>query len=204
MLKAVTKALIELHGKPMRSTDPLAESCGGHGQTLVLDSLVRTILSQNTTDKTSIKAFVSLKEKFPSWDLVLAADDGDVEDSIRIGGLAAIKVQRIKSILQTLLDERGACCLEWLRSKDTEDVKTYLRRFKGIGPKTISCVLMFCLQRSEFPVDTHVWHISKSLGWCPQGSSREQAYEHLNARVPGALRCIGSFWFSLLKYICGH
>lgn len=33
-----------------------------HEQRSVLDSLVRTILSQNTTDKTSIKAFTSLKK----------------------------------------------------------------------------------------------------------------------------------------------
>lgn len=30
--------------------------------------------------------------------------------------------------------------------------KRELSRFKGVGPKTVSCVLMFCLQRAEFPV----------------------------------------------------
>jgi hypothetical protein len=49
----------------------------------------------------------------------------------------------------------------------TEDVKATLSRFKGVGPKTISCVLMFTLNRAEFPVDTHVWRISKRLGWVP-------------------------------------
>lgn len=184
-IQAVTEALVAFHGRPRRSVDPLAEHCGGHGQTAVLDSLVRTILSQNTTDKTSIRAFKSLKQRYASWSEVLDAPDADVEEAIRVGGLAAIKVQRIKALLRTLQDERGACCLEWLREEATERVKAYLSQFKGIGAKTMSCVLMFCLERAEFPVDTHVWHISKALGWCPPTCTRDQAYEHLNALVPG-------------------
>jgi len=37
----------------------------------------------------------------------------------------------------------------------TEEIKQELSRFKGVGPKTISCVLMFQMRRNEFPVDTH-------------------------------------------------
>jgi len=157
--------------------------CGG--QTLVLDSLIRTLLSQNTTDITSIRAFRTLKDRFPTWQQVLKADDADLEDAIKVGGLAAIKVQRMKALLQTLTEERGHCCLEWLRKESTDSIKNFLQRFKGFGPKTISCVLMFCLHRDEFPVDTHVHHITTALGWCPVKASREQAYEHLNLKVPG-------------------
>lgn len=182
-MQDVTARLAELHGRPSRAIDPLAEHCGG--QTLVLDSLIRTLLSQNTTDITSIRAFRTLKERFPTWSEVLDAPDGELENAIRVGGLAAIKVQRMKALLRTLKEERGECSLEWLRQESTEEIKTFLRRFSGFGPKTISCVLMFCLQRDDFPVDTHVHHITKALGWCPAKSSREQAYDHLNAKVPG-------------------
>ena len=58
----------------------------------VLDALVRTILSQNTTDKTSLIAFQNLKAVCPTWKSVLAADDSIIEDAIRFGGLAEIKV----------------------------------------------------------------------------------------------------------------
>lgn len=36
----------------------------------VLDSLVGTILSQNTTDNNSRRAFHSLKQAFPTWEEV--------------------------------------------------------------------------------------------------------------------------------------
>lgn len=129
----------------------------------VLDSLVRTILSQNTTDSTSLRAFEGLKAKFPTYEQVMAAENNDVEDSIRVGGLAEIKVSRIKTILNTLVEEKGMPpSMEYVRDMGDEEAKKELGRFKGVGPKTVACVLMFCLEReSEFPVDTHVHHIAK-------------------------------------------
>lgn len=178
-------ALASLHGMPKRSVDPLDEVQGCHGQVEVLDSLVRTMLSQNTTDKTSIRAFKSLKEHFPTWDDVLNAPNKAVEESIRVGGLAAIKTQRIKDLLEKLREERdGKISLEWLKEETTEYVKEWLSELKGVGPKTVSCVLLFCLNRPDFPVDTHVWNISRHMGWCPPNVSREDCYLHMNKVVP--------------------
>ena len=75
-------ALSSLHGLPLKDEVKMT----------VLDSLVRTILSQNTTDKTSRQAFSNLKATFRSWKAVLQANSKDIEDSIRIGGLAEAKV----------------------------------------------------------------------------------------------------------------
>lgn len=185
MKQAVVEALATIHGIPKRSTDPLEEAQGCHGQVDVLDSLVRTMLSQNTTDKTSIRAFKSLKAQFPTWAAVLAAPDKDVEDAIRVGGLAAIKTRRIKEVLERLKEEReGEISLEWLKQESTETVKEWLSQLSGVGPKTVSCVLLFCLNRPDFPVDTHVWNISRHLGWCPPNASREDCYHHMNKLVP--------------------
>ena len=68
----------------------------------LLDSLVGTILSQNTTDVNSRRAFLSLKAGFPTWRSVLDAKPGAVEEAIRSGGLADIKADRIRIILQVL------------------------------------------------------------------------------------------------------
>ena len=57
-----------------------------------------------------------------------------------------------------------------------------------MGPKTVACVMMFCLARDEFPVDTHVWRISKNMGWVPAKANREDTYSHMNIRVPADLR----------------
>ena len=143
----------------------------------VLNSLVRTILSQNTTDITSQRAFNNMRAEFgaakdgsASVDYV-AVRDCAVERlaaSVRVGGLADIKAGRIQVILRTLTEEQHGSCevgasaptLEHLRLLPDEEIKQYLSRFKGVGPKTVACVLMFALGRHEFPVDTHVWQIA--------------------------------------------
>lgn len=122
----------------------------------VLDGLVTTLLSQNTTDAISRRAFASLKAAFPSWDQVVDEEGKRLEDAIRCGGLAATKAARIRSMLRDVRERRGKICLEYLRELSVDEVKKELSRFKGIGPKTVACVLMFYLQKDDFPVDTHV------------------------------------------------
>ena len=48
--------------------------------------------------------------------------------------------------------EYGKTDLEFLRERSTEEIKSILGSYKGLGPKTISSVLMFNLQRDDFPV----------------------------------------------------
>ena len=155
----------------------------------VLDSLIRTILSQNTTDITSARAFSQLKTRFPKFEDIEKASLKAIEAEIKCCGLAEKRAQVIQTILHTLRKERNELSLEYLHHYNDEDVKKELCRFKGVGPKTAACVLMFCLCRPEFPVDTHVWRITKNLKWVPsQSASREQTYMHLNARIPDEIK----------------
>ena len=147
-----------------------------------------TILSQNTTDVNSHRAFASLKAAFPTWEAVRTADPAAVEESIRSGGLAATKTARIQIILNTLHAERGECSLEFLRSLPNAEVVAQLRAFKGVGAKTAACVLLFAMRRPDFAVDTHVWKIAMALGWVPKAFDRDQTYEALNAAVPDELK----------------
>jgi endonuclease-3 len=64
------------------------------------------------------------------------------------------------------------------------DAKAYLLRLNGVGPKTASIVLLFSLGKPAFPVDTHIFRVTKRLGWIPPRASREQAHEILAALAP--------------------
>lgn len=189
-VRAVHDGLMALHPEVLEvKAQKKADTEGGCGdRTLVLDALVGTILSQNTTDVNSHRAFMSLKAAFPTWEAFRTAPSSTCEDSIRQGGLAATKTARIKLILEALLEERGELSLEFMREMSTEDIKAKLRTYKGVGAKTISCVLLFCLHRADFPVDTHVWKIALALGWVPKSADRDGTYAHLNARVPDELK----------------
>eukprot|EP00040_Diaphanoeca_grandis_P026476 m.148363 g.148363 ORF g.148363 m.148363 type:complete len:380 (-) comp30588_c0_seq1:118-1257(-) len=178
---AVVARLSQMHGIPSQQREKDKD-------TSILDALVGTILSQNTTDVQSSKGFAALKKAMPSWDAIRVAKASKVEAIIKSCGLAEIKTARIQTILNVLKKERGKCCLEYSRSFSEEDVKKELLRFNGVGPKTVACVLMFAMGRAEFPVDTHVWRISKQLGWVPKEASRETTYNHMNSRVPDDLK----------------
>src|SRR6266508_1298679 len=72
-----------------------------------LDELVGTILSQNTSDLNSERAFDSLLSAFGSWEAVCAADVRAIAEAIKIGGLAQVKAPRIKAVLEQLESRTG-------------------------------------------------------------------------------------------------
>jgi hypothetical protein len=88
-----TPELLEAGNQTSKSPlTPAPQDAAAASHMSVLDSLVRTILSQNTTDKNSKRAFASLKEKLPTWEDVRAAGQGPLAASIKCGGLAAVSV----------------------------------------------------------------------------------------------------------------
>lgn len=161
-LQELVLQLEQLYGVPKR-TKRDAEGAV-HFQPDLLDELIGTILSQNTTDKNSSRAFESLKTSFPTWERVLSAPTRKLTDSIKIGGLANIKAKRIKAILAELHKKNGRLSLAHLRQMSSNEAMTYLQTFKGVGLKTAACVLMFGLNRDLCPVDTHIHRIVNRLG----------------------------------------
>ena len=149
-----------------------------------LDCLVKTILSQNTSDVNSSRAFMSLKSRFPRWEDVLEADEAEIAYAIRSGGLSKQKSRVIKDFLRWLKKEKGELNLDFLRDMDDEEVISLLTKHKGIGLKTAYIVLAFALGRDVFPVDTHVLRISKRLGLVPPKTPAEKAHRLLNPLIP--------------------
>ena len=154
----------------------------------VLDGLIRTVLSQSTSDTNSHRAFESLKRRCPTWVSAARASAAQIEDAIRSGGLARQKAAVIKAILADIERDRGEFSLEFLADRPTDEARRYLERFKGVGPKTVACVLLFDLGRPVFPVDTHVLRVTQRLGWVPLGCDAATAHELLGALIPPKLR----------------
>jgi len=142
-----------------------------------LDSLIATVLSQNTSDVNSHRAFARLKAEFPSWEEALGARPSQIASAIRLGGLADIKARRIKQILRTIAEDRGALDLSFLKRVKVPRALGYLTALSGVGPKTAACVLLFSLKRPAFPVDTHVLRVSKRLGLLAPNTTMERAHE---------------------------
>ncbi len=172
-LAAITDLLEEEFGRPKRRPDPD-----------LVGSLVQTILSQNTSDVNSGRAYDQLLEKFPRWELAEGANVRSIEAAIRSGGLARIKARRIKDVLREIREETGALDLGFLRETPTDEVIDYLQGFKGVGAKTAACVALFDLGREVVPVDTHVHRIVGRLGVVGAPRTRDETYEALRPVAP--------------------
>ncbi len=146
------------------------------------------MLSQNTTDLNSDRAYGNLRRRFPSWEEAHRATLRELMAAIRCGGLAHIKAVRIKALLEEVWGEQGHFDLSFLRDFSDEEVEAYLGRFKGIGSKTTACVLLFSLGRAAFPVDTHVFRVSRRLGLLNGQPTPEGAQAYLEPRIPAGDR----------------
>ena len=149
-----------------------------------LDVLILTILSQSTTNVNSDRAFENLKRRFPSWDEARRARASSIEAAIRSGGLARQKSLRIKRLLNDIHKRRGSLDLSFLCSAPLDEAKEFLASFKGVGPKTVACTLLFACNRPVFPIDTHIFRIARRLGLIPEKGSDQQAHDLMERMLP--------------------
>ena len=167
-----------------------------HGDPMT--ELILTVLSQNTSDANSGRAFARLRLRYPTWEALLGADPRDVEGAIQVGGLARIKAPRIKAILEEVWRRLGSFDLSLLKEMPLVEAKAWLRSLPGVGPKTAACVLMFALGMPALPVDTHVHRVARRLGLVPPQTGAEKAHELLEAMLaPGE---VYPFHMSLIRH----
>lgn len=169
----IVQNLERAYGVPenKRSSDPL-------------DMLVKIILSQATSDTNSHRTFAALKKRFPAWDAALRARTSTIAETIRSGGLSNQKAQVIKEVLRQIKDEHGTLDLSFLHDFDEEAATDYLRQFRGIGPKTIACTLLFACRKEVFPLDTHIFRVLRRVGLIPQKCTDQRAHRIMNRTVP--------------------
>ncbi len=162
---AIRDRLRELYGRPVNQPHfhPIAE-------------LVRTVLSQNTSDSNRDRAYERLRRRFPGWEEVRDAPSEEVVEALRPGGLANTKGPRIQAILRSLGDHPD---LDWLREAPRDEAIEYLTSLPGVGRKTAACVMIFTFDRPEIPVDTHVHRVATRLGLLRPPASFEEAHDEM-------------------------
>lgn len=153
-IQKINQLLIEHFGVPPRAgklPDPL-------------DTIIGTILSQNTNDNNSYKAYRNLKENFKNWDELALLKPVQIEKYIKVAGLGKQKSKAIYGVLQSLKKKQKKISLNHIKRNTDEQILEELTSYNGVGVKTASCVLLFSLDRNVCPVDTHVHRVLNRLG----------------------------------------
>jgi endonuclease III len=155
-----------------------------HANREPVDILIGTVLSQNTSDVNSGRAFASLKASFDGWEAVASASAERIAQVIKSGGLSQIKAVRIKQILGQIAEDQGHINLDALKLMNMAQAEDYLIHLPGVGHKTASCVLLFSLGKPSLPVDTHVFRVARRLGLIDSKVSVEKAHSLLQQQIP--------------------
>ncbi|MCL4547215.1 MAG: endonuclease III [Bacteroidetes bacterium] len=171
LIKRINALLVKKFGFPKRNGLPNP-----------LDLLIATILSQNTNDNNSYKAFQNLKSHYKSWDELLDEKRSVIKSRIRVAGLAEQKSAAIKNLI-TELHKKNDLSLKSIERLENEHAIEQLTSHKGIGVKTASCVLLFALDRNVCPVDTHVHRTTNRIGIVKE-KTPDKTFFALNQNFP--------------------
>ncbi|RQG90562.1 endonuclease III domain-containing protein [Natrarchaeobius chitinivorans] len=168
--------------------------------------LVRTILSQNTSDKASQPAHDALLARYgagPNRDAtaeteseagvpglaesLAAADRSELAETISSAGLYNQKSEILVATAEWILEEFGSARAfdAFVKDESPSEVRETLLSVRGVGPKTADCVLLFAGGRGGvFPVDTHVHRIYRRMGIAPADADHEVVRTVLEQEVP--------------------
>ena len=192
IIQEIDSLLIEYFGVPKRNKKKPNS----------VDMLIGTILSQNTNDKNSYRAYKNLKEKFKTWEEVTEQTQSKIERIIKVAGLAKQKSKAITSILKELKKRNKKINLNFLNKLCDEEIISELIKFIGVGVKTASCVLLFSMNRNICPVDTHVHRTLNRIGLV-NTNSPEKTFYKINGNIPnGAAHSFHTNLIRLGREIC--
>ncbi len=122
--------------------------------------LVGIILSQNTNDKNSIRAFLELKKRLGKITpkSVLSISEDRLAEAIRIAGLHRQKTRAIREAAKRIIEAGGE---KILVEKPIWELREFLLSIPGVGKKTADVFLAFYRKAPVFAVDTHAMRIAK-------------------------------------------
>jgi len=166
--------------------------------------IIITVLSQNTSEINCIRAYKGLAAKFEITPEALAhADQEELKEAIRSGGLYNVKSKRIKQLSKVVLEEFGGD-LKSVLSLPKEKAKEKLVELPGIGNKTADVLLTDTYSyREVIPVDTHYDRLAKRLGLVKQNAKYDEIQKALINFIPeeNRDRIAGLLWL-LAKHTC--
>jgi len=167
-------------------------------------NIVVTILSQNTTEANCIRAYRGLSSRFEVTPEALAgADEGELGEAIRSGGLYRVKARRIKKFSRAVLDDYRGDLSPILRMPKGE-AKERLMELPGIGDKTADVLLTTKHSyREVIPIDTHMDRLAKRLGLVEPNAGYGDTQRALMSFIPESIRerASGLLWL-LAKHTC--
>ncbi len=150
--------------------------------------LVAVILSAQTTDKQVNKVTSSLFKEYNTPEDFARIKQEDLQQKIKSIGLYRNKS---KYIIKT------ARILKEKHQEEVPQKRGELMKLPGVGRKTASVILGCIFKRDTFPVDTHVFRVSRRIGLATEDNI-EDVEKQLKKNIPR------NKWFNMHHWLINH
>jgi len=145
--------------------------------------LVATVLSQNTSDRNSNRAFMRLRERFDVTPEALAQlKPEDVKPAIEVAGLSDVRSRRIIQISREVL-KRFDVDLGKVFRLPVDEARGALMEIEGVGSKTADVLLSFVGGFPIMPVDTSIFRVVDRMCFA-KGRNYERTRGVLERLIP--------------------
>jgi endonuclease-3 len=134
--------------------------------------LAGIILSQNTNDRNSIRAYMELRRRIGvTPEAILSASEEEIAEAIRVAGLARQKARTLREAARRILEAGGE---HVLLESDWRELRSFLLSIPGVGKKTADVFLALVRRAPVFAVDTHAARIAKRWGLVEQDAGYDE------------------------------
>lgn len=154
-----------------------------------LDELIFIQLSVRTRETAYLGTYPALRKLVGrAWARLLVLPDAEVLRVLEPGGMARVKLDRLRGQLARIRARFGRVTLAPLRTMEDGEIEAFLRSLPGVGPKVSRCVMLYSLDRDVFPVDSNCHRVLDRLGFLPAGVHVKAGHDFLQALVPDGIR----------------
>lgn len=128
------------------------------------ETLVATILTQNTSERNAFRAYFNLKKHYPILkpEILSKASISELSKLISVGGLGNVKAKRIIEASRYVLEKLNGDL--WKLLKLGIKARDKLIKIPGVGFKTADILLLMIAKEPTIPVDTHIMRVAYRLG----------------------------------------
>ncbi|MCJ7640992.1 MAG: endonuclease III domain-containing protein [Desulfobacterales bacterium] len=146
--------------------------------------MVGALLTQNTSWKNVEKAIRQLKERgVLGIEEIHRLEKSVLASLIRPSGYFRIKADRLKALVDFLLEEYGGKLVKMKRER-LETLRDKLLSVKGIGPETADSILLYALEKPIFVVDAYTKRILSRHGMIPENAPYGEVQDLFMKNLP--------------------
>lgn len=145
------------------------------------ETLIATILSAQCTDKRVNMVTARLFPQYPDALAMAKLTSEELEPMIRECGIYRNKAKNIIATSRALVEQYDG---------EVPTTRQELMKLPGVGQKTAGVVLLAAFGEDQFPVDTHVFRVSRRIGMA-DADTPEKVEMQLREIVPRELWSFG-------------